>query len=162
MELHPILRKIFVLLTALSIIVTLGFIYSNSLVSKEDSAGQSSEIVDLTKPIVDPEDKISYNTFQHYVRKSAHFCEYFLLGFEFFALLLVVSRERSRFTLSKILLTVLFPLVAALIDETLQVFSERGAGVVDVWLDFFGAVSGSILCALVFFVFYTRHYSKFR
>ncbi len=139
----------------LSLGVTLGFIYSNSLVSRDDSAGQSSEIVHLTKPIVDPEDKIPYDTFQHYVRKSAHFCEYFLLGFEFFALLAVISGNLSRFTMSKIFLAVLFPLLAALSDETLQVFSDRGSGVVDVWLDFFGALSGYAVCALVFLIFYS-------
>ena len=148
---HPLLHRTFLVILIFSIIFTLGFIFSNSTVSKTISAGQSSAIVEQIKPIVDPEDKIPADTFQHYVRKSAHFAEYLLLGFEFFALLILL---RGNFSW-KLPCALLFPLISALVDETLQVFSERGSGVIDVWLDFAGALAGYAACALVFLIFYT-------
>ena len=44
-------------------------------------------------------------------------------------------------------------LTAALIDETIQIFSDRGSAVVDVWIDFSGAITGSAFGFLILILF---------
>ncbi len=78
------------------------------------------------------------------VRKAAHFSEYTLLGF-FMGLLCVSRDDRLRFLLPEGLC-----LVAALIDEGIQLFSEgRGASLRDVCIDLSGATLGVLIALLV-------------
>ena len=70
----------------------------------------------------------------HTVRKAAHVAEFFLLSL-FTALFL-----RRRALLA-------FPVcfAAAFLDETIQLFSDRGAQVQDVWIDLIGIAVGTAL-----------------
>ena len=153
-------EKALSILLIFAVIGTLCFIFSNSLKNKADSSEQSSEIVQIVKPIVDPENKVPCDIFEHYVRKCAHFSEFALLGFELILLLYVISKRSlkdippSGFISSTLAIT-----LCALIDETIQLFSERGSSVTDVWIDISGGISGGIVCLFLLHLYsiFKRH-----
>ena len=124
---------------ALLIVLTLCFIFGNSLQSRDDSAEQSGRIVKLLKPILDPNDRLTYDEFHKIVRKTAHFVEYAALGFECALLAFFVN---SKLRLCGALYSAGGCLLAADIDEYIQLLVDRGSAVADVLLDFCGAVCG--------------------
>lgn len=147
------MKRILLAVLILAILGTLIFIFSNSVKSKEQSSDQSSEFAESIKPIVDPSDKIPFNIFEHHVRKLAHFSEFCLLGFELLLLLALLCNGYKNITLLKYTSTMFLALTAALIDETIQIFSDRGSAVVDVWIDFSGAITGSAFGFLILILF---------
>lgn len=121
----------------LTLIVTVCFIWGNSLLGKEDSASLSLGFTAWLRGIGLP-------VSDHFVRKAAHFCEFGLMGVETAALFWLrsgVSCQTSANSAFACLLT-------AVADETIQIFSGRGSQVQDVVLDFSGALTG-ILCLFV-------------
>ena len=137
-------RRIF--LFALLSLLAVGFIFSNSLDTRDTSNQKSNAIVDEVKPIVDPQDTIPRGTFNHYVRKSAHFLEFAALGFCLMGLSDAISRKRR---IPRVPAALLAALLVASTDETLQFFAvERGPGIKDVLIDFFGAACGLVLMLL--------------
>ncbi len=75
------------------------------------------------------------------VRKTAHFCEFALLG-----ALAYITAKQFRLGISSALL---YSLLVAVFDETLQCFSpERFSSTADVLLDFCGALFG-VLCLFI-------------
>ena len=90
----------------------------------------------------------------HLVRKTAHFVEFAVLG----GLLCLVCKvcmvtggesgvgksggEPTKSGVVRAVCACLLGLLAAFLDETLQLFSGRGSMVADVWLDFAGVVCG--------------------
>lgn len=132
----------FVLLSILAVC----FIFSNSLEPREVSNDRSNGIVDEIKPIIDPQDTIPRGTFNHYVRKSAHFLEFAALGFCLMGLTDAIGRKRH---IRRISTALLAALLVASTDETLQFFAvERGPGVKDVLIDCSGAACGLALMLL--------------
>lgn len=77
------------------------------------------------------------------LRKLAHFTEYLFIGF--FAGMALRQLRRSQ---GDWLLLFMFCLVAALIDESIQLFSGRGPAILDVWIDGAGAAVGMVLALL--------------
>lgn len=137
-------RRIF--LFALLSLLAIGFIFSNSLEPREVSNDRSTEIVDEVKPIIDPQDTIPRGTFNHYVRKSAHFLEFAALGFCLMGLTDAIGRKHR---IPRIPMALLAALLIASTDETLQFFAvERGPGVKDVLIDCSGAACGLLLMLL--------------
>lgn len=135
-----------IILFALLALLAVGFIFSNSLDTRDTSNQKSNAIVDEVKPIVDPQDTIPRGTFNHYVRKSAHFLEFAALGFCLMGLSDAISRKRR---IPRVPAALLAALLVASTDETLQFFAvERGPGIKDVLIDFFGAVCGLLLMLL--------------
>ena len=132
----------FVLLSILAVC----FIFSNSLEPREVSNDRSGAIVDEIKPIIDPQDKIPRSTFNHYVRKTAHFLEFAALGFCLMGLTDAIGRK---YRILRVPAAQLAALLIASMDETLQFFAaERGPGVKDVLIDFSGAACGLLLMLL--------------
>ncbi|MBE6684209.1 MAG: VanZ family protein [Ruminococcaceae bacterium] len=76
------------------------------------------------------------------VRKMAHFIEFAVLGIA--ASLLFKLFAKNRFVYA--LLLALCGLFVALMDETIQIFSQRGSSVRDVWIDILGY---SVACLAV-------------
>ena len=77
----------------------------------------------------------------HLIRKAAHFAEYAVLG----ALLFGAADVHHGLWFPPC-----FGLLAALADETVQLFALGRAGMVeDVWLDFAGFLTGWVLIALI-------------
>ena len=84
------------------------------------------------------------NVTDHLVRKLAHFAGFGLMG----VWLALFITMRGRVRLQSIVNCLFFGLSVAVLDETLQLLSDRGSQVSDVLLDFAGATSG-IFVALV-------------
>lgn len=138
-------KKIFSTALIVIILATLAFIWGNSLKDIPASREQSSEVVEIVKPILEPIVGKG-NVTNHLVRKLAHFAEYGLLGCEL--MLLLIFRERRK--LQHIINCLFAGLSAALIDETIQIFYDRGSQVQDVWLDFAGVATGVVFISIVF------------
>ncbi len=119
------------------VIVTLAFIWGNSLGDSRESHGDSQRVSEYVKPILEPVVGAGKVTDQ-LVRKLAHFAEFGVLGCELAALLVV----RGRVGLQGIANCLFAGLSAAMIDETIQIFTDRGSQVQDVWLDFAGVCAG--------------------
>ena len=123
----------------LGIVLTLGFIFGNSLKGPAESMEQSNTVVEIIRPIIDPHGKMSDDEISHLVRKSGHFIEYMILGGECALLAYYVKR---RLTLAGAVCAAGGCLLSADIDEYIQSFTGRGSMVSDVLLDFLGAVTG--------------------
>ena len=126
------------------LILTLAFIWGNSLLSREQSSDESAWVLQLVTPVLElfvGKGRVT----EHLVRKLAHFTEFALLGFE---LLFWFSplRQKGR---EALLLAMAHGLFAALADETIQLFSARGAQLQDVWLDFAGVTAGAAFALIV-------------
>ena len=124
-------------LLRIALIVTLCLIWGNSLLGKEDSAALSGGITAWLRSIGLP-------VSDHFVRKSAHFCEFGLLGCE----LTLLFCLRSGPSLQNGCNAAFAALLAAVTDETIQSFTGRGSSVRDVVLDFTGALTGILLLSL--------------
>ena len=136
-------RKVFSLVLFILFLVTLVFIWSNSLQSIPSSKAESLRIGEIIEPILEPIVGDGDVT-DHLVRKMAHFVEFFALGCELIGLSLVRG-QRGWKTVG---LCLFVGLIAASIDETIQIFSNRGAQVQDVLLDLAGVTFGVSLTLL--------------
>ena len=121
------------------LIITLMFIWGNSLLDREYSSEESGLAVRILEKIFG-EGKVS----EHAVRKIAHFTEFAVLGAELMGLF-------CRYPLS-----VTHGLFAALADESIQLFSGRSAEVKDVLLDFSGVLFGALIVMLIIRKSYRR------
>ena len=126
------------LFLTLLVIATLCFIWSNSMVGKEGSASLSRRVTAWLNGIGIP-------VTHYFVRKSAHFCEFGLLGCE----LMLLIGLRSGVSLQSMSNAAFAALLTAVTDETIQIFSGRGSQVQDVVLDFSGALTGILFMSLV-------------
>lgn len=132
-------------LICLMAITVLFILYQSSLPpeeSKETSDSVGGIIADIIPPETPPGQFIQIN-----LRKIAHFVEFAVLGAEFAAFVLIYFRKWSA-----ILFGYPAAIITALLDETLQVFTGRGPDVKDVWLDFSGFLSSSLVIFGVFFL----------
>ena len=137
-------RKILIVI----ILLTLLFIWGNSLFDREQSARESNFALELLTPVLE----IFLgkgNVTEHFVRKLAHFSEFFALGVEllWFFSLNTSGKEQTSFGI--ILLALSHSILSALTDETIQIFSGRGPAIPDVWLDTAGAAFGIIAAYLI-------------
>lgn len=140
---HKVWRVILIVL----IVLTLIFIWSNSLLGRESSSQKSGEVRATIQQLLNTI-AIPVQLTDHLVRKMAHFVEYFLLGAEM-ALYSVCCRTLMRRDIGN-MLTGLFG--AAFLDETLQIFSGRGPAIADVWLDAAGGVTAMLLVFALYFL----------
>ena len=124
----------------LLLIVTLCFIWGNSLLSRAESAALSGRLAAWLRSIGIP-------VGEHFLRKLAHFTEFGILGCEITLLL----RLRGLKGLQNLFCSALAALFAAAADETIQVFTGRSGQLSDVLLDFGGAMMGIVLCSLILY-----------
>ena len=136
------------------LILTLAFIWGNSLLSRELSGAISDGIMEVMNAaaeklglgpdfftfMADVDGDGTEEPTSHIVRKMAHVTEFTVLG----ALVwLKLSGKEKRFLLSVCLGT-----AAGAVDETLQIFSHRGSQVKDVLIDGLGVLLGAALMRL--------------
>ncbi len=128
------------------IALTLAFIWINSLASRADSQALSlgllERIVELFRALgirLSPKS-------DHFLRKLAHFTEFGILGAELSLLLHLRGRQSRQGFVN----CAFAGLSAAVIDESLQLISNRGSQVQDVLLDFCGFMVGLWLCAVIY------------
>lgn len=138
---------------ALCVILTMVYIFSNSLKSQEKSNDTSTKITEQIKPIIDPEDKIPTKELNHKLRKTAHCIEFGVLGI-FLALLF--DGIKKCFNKTDVFAPLMFALSTAVADEYIQTFNDRGSQVEDVLIDFGGAIAGLILVFIFSMVLYKR------
>lgn len=143
-------RKILIIVISILIALTLVFIHGNSCLSASQSSKTSGRVYNFFNkilPFIFNENFINANV----IRKLAHFSEFFILGLEVSLLFILLNKFKGK----EILLVLLIGIIDASIDETLQIFFERGASVIDVFIDFSGF-------ALSTFITWTIYYLKRR
>ena len=124
-------RKLLVVL----IILTLVFIFGNSILDREKSAQESGWVKQLVEPVLEIVVGEG-NVTDHLVRKLAHFSEYTLLGLEMMAFF---GRPTA----------VTHCLCTAFLDESIQILTGRGPSVIDIWIDLAGGVFGCLIAWLI-------------
>ena len=133
------------LIWALVILYTL-FIFSNSLQTGETSGHLSGQ---LTKAILGFLSSLGidlpYDGAHHFIRKAAHFSEYFILG-----LLVSHAQKKAKILNFDYLCIALWTLAVPCIDETLQLFTAGRAGSpYDVLLDMCGCLCGAMVYRII-------------
>ena len=137
-------RVVYIVLIIL-ILVTIVFIWSNSLQSIPESQAKSIGFLNKVKPFLEIFVGTG-NVTDHLVRKLAHFTEFGALGCELPLLLAL----RKRINWQSVINSAFFAMTVALTDETIQIFSGRGSQVQDVWLDFAGSCTGILFVIVIF------------
>ena len=132
-------RKIPIIILIIIIAATVVFIFGNSVTPGEISNKTSFSLTQTILRLIDPSEKIDPAAFHKYVRKSAHFAEFALLGAELMLLTLFIEPRRPY---RLIFIPMFLSLLTAVTDEYLQMFTTRTSSVADVLLDFIGSVCG--------------------
>ena len=137
------------ILLLLMIVSTVGFAYVNSIMPPAVSEQQSGTVGEIISQIIPPTTPLG-SFVQQYLRKIAHFTEYGLLGAELAIYVIFFTENKKKW----VPVSILFAFFVGFIDETIQVFSNRGPSVMDVWLDFAGCLTYSALTYAVAAVIY--------
>ncbi len=138
---------------------TVCFIWGNSSFSQADSAEQSSGLLEWIRNIfisVGAENSSVFLFIEKYIRKLAHFSEYFLLGGESVLFFFI---DDFRFSLQKFWNAFSFSVLIAVTDESIQIISGRGPMVQDILIDSLGAFCG-IFCMVLGKIFFTYCFRK--
>ena len=118
-------------------------IFSFSLQSGDESGKLSGGIVAWVVGLFFPEDFAHIELVHFFVRKAAHFTEYFILG-----ILLSLTVREAKWNRPLLKAWALGTLVACC-DETIQLFSDGRAGMItDVMLDSSGVFTGCVILML--------------
>ena len=133
-------QKTLAAILLLLLILNLCFIWGNSLLSKTSSHDLSVDVMDFIPAFIhnlvtDIEQLL------HFVRKMAHFTEFACLG-GLSAGLLAVYRKVGLHPVAHLFAG---GFLVAAIDETIQIYSNRGSQLQDVWLDFAGFSAGLLV-----------------
>lgn len=122
------------------LILTLCFIWGQSLVPRAASQQESETVTGFLAPLFEFLFRIG-NISDHFVRKLAHIAEFAVLGLEF-SLYFKTGEHRIRTVMGHCFLT-------AFLDETIQVFSGRGPFISDVWIDIAGSAFGMAIILVI-------------
>lgn len=134
-------QKILTAILLLLIVLTLCVIWGSSLEGPQASSKKSQAVLEnVVKPILGPIVGRE-NITEYFVRKLGHFTEFFVLGLESFLLLAVRKKLSMHWTLH----IAAAGFAVGAVDETLQIFTNRGSSLADVWLDFSGFSVGATL-----------------
>lgn len=142
------------------IVLTIGFIafaFVHSAMSADISGEESGGITAFLQNIIDRLN-LNIELNDYIVRKTAHFTEYFAIGFSIFMTAFSFNNSKPYRYITHILFCGLF---TAVIDETIQLFTDGRAGqVADVLLDFSGCVTGITITFIALKIFsgiYKKH-----
>ena len=127
-------------------LLVIGFIFGNSLKTREDSGKISTGIAEILKPFFDPHDSMTADDFHSMIRKFAHGLEFAMLGLCCGGVMWCVAEMSKKYHVAA---SVLIPLIIAVLDEFIQSFNGRGSDVRDVMIDFGGAVVGLAVISLI-------------
>ena len=112
------------------ITITLAFIWGQSCLSRAQSSAESEAVKGWLEGFLVGDTPLT-RFILTYVRKIAHFVEFGILGVE----LCAFTYSCTEMTKKSKLYCVLFGPIAAIIDETIQIFTGRGSSFVDVLID---------------------------
>ncbi|MDW2799212.1 VanZ family protein [Clostridium boliviensis] len=131
-------------------------IYSNSLKSADLSSADSGHVLELLKNLFTTAGVESRWLTEHIIRKAGHFTEYTLLGLILYQCVKLYDFDMEK----RLFIHGTAGFMIPFIDETIQLFvSGRSGQISDVWLDFSGVAAGTVIAALLFFI-YTKEWSK--
>lgn len=144
------IKRLRIILTVL-LLAVLVFIWGHSVVPEQASKAESTSVMHWLEPI------LAFfvgkgNVTDHFVRKLAHFAEFAVLG----ALTAVLCLCGRSISVKNLIAVPVFGMAAALMDETIQLFSARGSMIKDVWLDFAGVCFGGLAAALATYLIRKR------
>ena len=122
---------------------TVAFIWGNSMLGSKASSNVSNSVLGALDPIIRRFGIVSKDDL--WLRKLAHFTEFAALGAE----LLFLAAVRRRLGLQAASNCAFASLLVALTDETIQLISGRNSQVLDVLLDFSGALTGILIAWLI-------------
>jgi len=136
-------RKVFLVI---SLLITI-FIFANSLMPAHISSEQSGF---FTRIFFDALTKfnvhITYSQASLFIRKTAHFAQFFLLGLAWF---MTFISSHSPFKAFQITLGITS--LTALMDETIQLFIDgRAFSLTDIFIDILGALFAAIILLVVY------------
>lgn len=121
-------------------VAAVAFIFYNSSLSAVDSGTHSSSITVLINNILHSL-SVDITISDFFVRKCAHFVEYFVLGTLLFYTVLSYSKS-----IAKSYITLIIGLIVASVDEFIQLFSVgRSPQLSDVLLDFCGVFVATVI-----------------
>ena len=137
----------------LLVIFTLAFIFVQSMLTPEASEKESDAVGEVVEEVIEtvaPDNETLSGFIEKNIRKIAHFAEFGALGLEMavFVFLWYCYRLRilAKIQISekisnvfiKCFLSLVFGLVIATCDETIQLVVGRGPSVLDIWIDMLG------------------------
>lgn len=141
-------RPIMAALTCLFVL----FIFSNSLQNGTDSGNRSGFVTELLNRFLEI---FGLSVSEHFIRKAAHFSEYFVLGL----LLLLTLRAFTARLAGHVTVPLFLGLLVPVCDESLQLLIPGRSGMVsDVLIDFTGVLTGIGVCVLA--VFLIQHHMQ--
>lgn len=123
------------ILLGVLIVLLLLFIWGNSVLP----AGISSKISGFVTRL------LGKDAVEAHVRKAGHFTEFFVLGSSLGLYVTLQGRKGK----DKATFLVFPALFVPLMDETIQMFNDRGPQVRDIWIDIAGYACGCLLMLLV-------------
>lgn len=140
-------RHIFVWIIALAMIL---FIFYNSLQNGTSSGSLSEKVTQFLLQFVHQSGfSIDFDLFHHYVRKLAHFTEYFILGSW-----ITMASYVSPLTKRKRLQPFPFLFLVPLIDEGIQHFVPGRFGALsDVFIDMSGFFTGMVILYILILIY---------
>ena len=132
------------------------FIFSNSLTAAEQSDKESGYVLINIENILSFF-KIPVTLTVNFVRKAAHFVEFFTLG-----VMLCITIFYYRFNQKQsVIFTPIIGLSVSITDELLQLKTKgRSASIFDVLLDFSGVLCALIIISFIIYITYTRKKNK--
>lgn len=147
-----ILKIIFIILMIITCIVIFLFSSQNGEKSSGVSEGVLESIINFlpnTRDLPADEKQALIENSQFFIRKTAHFSVYTLLGIELMGFLSLYEISKRR----KILIALLCGVLYAISDEIHQIFSPgRTAKIMDVFIDSCGVVFGIVIVNLVLMI----------
>ena len=142
------------ILCCLLLVAFFAFIWGNSLRTGAESSAMSGRILTWINQLLHL-DEAGADKLHLVIRKMAHFTEFACLGM-LLAWLFGMTGEKKGHLFC---MPLLCGLLAACVDETIQVFTlDRGPSLIDVWIDAAGVVTGIIF--LLIGHTYIRKYNK--
>ena len=130
------------LLCILLLIALLAFIWGNSLTTGTQSGAMSGRVMAWINAFLHVENAEALHLV---IRKMAHFTEFACLGAVLCWLFAMMGEKKGHL----FCMPLLCGLLAACVDETIQVFTpDRGPSLIDVWIDAAGVSAGIILCLI--------------
>lgn len=146
-------KIISIILIIITMFIT-AFIFINSLMDYNVSHNSSGAITG----IIMPDNAVNYEILETIIRKLAHLVEYAFLGMAVMSLILNVRKQYKKTFYG---FAFFYVLIAAVVDEYIQSFSDRSSSTGDILLDFSGAVIGFLIIILIFrFVIWLKQYRK--
>ena len=140
------MNKKAIIILGVVFVLTVAFIWGNSMLSPELSDKISRFAGDVLSKFAGVGDEVS-TVGGLSVRKMGHFCEFFALGIVAWLLLEFSGLHIA----AKVLVAALTGISVPLLDETIQMFSGRGPMIKDVWIDIGGFVTGALATFLMLF-----------